>query len=439
MKTFIRLLCLLFLCIGCGKEDVEEPVVPDEPEEPELPYDYLEFGGYHVKDTAGFQKETIVFYNTNDTAWIFGIKDQKPWFGLFNSKTKEQTNEWSGTSSFPTSSRCMIQHNPFKISDGYVFLIEYPTGIYTTFLLRNNKAFCLEKYEVDWGNEQYFSVKELGDNVLIYHPYYNGYIYSKEGVQIINSVVISEQQINDCVFLSGFKQEKVWLGIYKNDVLVQEYTGDQVYDRNIKIDKGYGEYEDYYVNELPFGYLLETNWGYAFAPRLNYGVDGWMLDLFFCKNEIMKRISVESNFSLKNWYNNSILVYSYNPIVYDIYSSDGELLLKQEKDRYYYSDPFGTGTLYPISYASYIQASTWGWGNGNADIRIRRYNLESQADNPVWQQVIANISDKAKVSWILQDDKSEIWAYQLDILNYDGSKQQIKFTVDINTGEIKKQ
>ena len=178
-----------------------------------------------------------MFYNTNDTAWIFGIKDQKPWFGLFNSKTKEQTNEWSGTSSFPTSSRCMIQHNPFKISDGYVFLIEYPTGIYTTFLLRNNKAFCLEKYEVDWGNEQYFSVKELGDNVLIYHPYYNGYIYSKEGVQIINSVVISEQQINDCVFLSGFKQEKVRIGIYKNDVLVQEYTGDKVYDRNIKMDK----------------------------------------------------------------------------------------------------------------------------------------------------------------------------------------------------------
>ena len=44
---------------------------------------------------------------------------------------------------------------------------------------------------------------------------------------------------SDNEYLSGFKNDKVWFGIYENGELREEYTGENVYDRNIKINKGY--------------------------------------------------------------------------------------------------------------------------------------------------------------------------------------------------------
>ena len=35
--------------------------------------DYSEFGGYHVKDTVGYDMATLEFYSSNDTAWIYAI------------------------------------------------------------------------------------------------------------------------------------------------------------------------------------------------------------------------------------------------------------------------------------------------------------------------------------------------------------------------------
>ena len=44
----------------------------------------------------------------------------------------------------------------------------------------------------------------------------------------------------------------MWFGIYENGELREEYTGENVYDRNIKINKGYGEYEEYFCEGLVF-------------------------------------------------------------------------------------------------------------------------------------------------------------------------------------------
>lgn len=47
MRKLVYLLGLLFF-MACG-EDAKEGIIP----EPDVPYDYSEFGGYHVKDTVG--------------------------------------------------------------------------------------------------------------------------------------------------------------------------------------------------------------------------------------------------------------------------------------------------------------------------------------------------------------------------------------------------
>ncbi|WP_298551755.1 hypothetical protein [uncultured Parabacteroides sp.] len=155
----------------------------------------------------------------------------------------------------------------------------------------------------------------------------------------------------------------------------------------------------------------------------------------------MKRIDAPSHdFSLHNWYDDSFLIYEYS-IVYTIYSENGELILQQKKTPDHYVDPFRTGNTKPIpvSFTEYIWNDYWGWGNGTASLRIRRYSLVSYATFPIWQQTIATIPDNSKVTWNLLDSQSDIWIYQVDILNYDGSKQQINFSININTGDIKQQ
>ena len=309
------------------------------------------------------------------------------------------------------------------------------------FLLQKKKAIPLKSYKnIVSGNDRQFSVSEIDDKILIYHSSNHGYIYSKEGEELVNTVVIKyKQNDDDYDFLSGFKQEKAWLGIYKDNKLIQEYVGNEVYDRNKKIYKGYGEYEDYYVEEFLFGRLLKTDWGYIFAPEVTYSDPFYItLDLFICKDGKMKRIDAPSqNFSLHNWYDDSFLVYEYS-IVYTIYSKNGELILQHKKTPDHYVDPFRTGNIIPVSFTEYIWNDYWSWGD-EASLRIRRYGLDSYATYPIWQQTIATIPGNSKVTWNLLDNQSDIWIYQVDILNYDGSKQQINFSININTGAIKQQ
>lgn len=160
--------------------------------------------------------------------------------------------------------------------------------------------------------------------------------------------------------------------------------------------------------------------------------------MFICKDGKMKRIDAPSqNFSLHNWYDDSFLVYEYS-IVYTIYSKNGELILQHKKTPDHYVDPFRTGNIIPVSFTEYIWNDYWSWGD-EASLRIRRYGLDSYATYPIWQQTIATIPGNSKVTWNLLDNQSDIWIYQVDILNYDGSKQQINFSININTGAIKQQ
>ncbi|WP_298551691.1 hypothetical protein [uncultured Parabacteroides sp.] len=87
MKKLIGLFLLLIFCIGCEKEG-EEGEEPDTPI-PEQPHDYAEFWGYHVKDTTGLQTETLKTIHSNDTTWLFAMKNKKPWFGMFNENTNK--------------------------------------------------------------------------------------------------------------------------------------------------------------------------------------------------------------------------------------------------------------------------------------------------------------------------------------------------------------
>ena len=443
MKKLIGLFLLLIFCVGCEKDTVEEPKPPIVPDEPKQPYDYAEFGGYHVKDTVGFDKNSIVLYTLNDSTWIFARKDQKAWFGLFDLKTKLQLSEWQETSDFLVNEKYSINLPPFKISEGYVFFIQDLISSYKVipFLLKESKAIHLRTYNnVNWGQESLFEVKDLKNEILIYHPDLLGNLYSKDGEETATFVSISKQDSKN-YFLSGFIQDKTWFGVCEDNILKQQFIGEGVFERNIKLHLGYGEYKDYYVEALSFddfwGRFIEMDWGYIFAPA--YGEQHIITDIFLCKEGKMERMKApDTYFTLYSWYNNSFLIYEPSSSVgttikYTIYSSDKDIILTHEKKSEFYVDPFKTEIPpVPISYTDYISNENW-----SGELRIRRYNLDSRATYPIWQQIIATIPNNSIATWTLLDRQSEIWLYRIDILNYDGSKEQIQFSININTGDLK--
>ena len=437
MRKLVYLLGLLFF-MACG-EDAKEEIIP----EPDVPYDYSEFGGYHVKDTVGYDMATLEFYSSNDTAWIFAVKNQKPWFGMFDSNSKEQLFEWKSSSGLESDYRWSILCNPFKVGDKFVCFMKIASELYKPFLLTGESAIPLKEQEVNLGNESYFFARGLGENILVYHPHFYGGLYSPEGVEIINSVTFHEDPESGNEYLSGFKNDKVWLGIYENGKLQEEYIGKNAYDRNIRIDKGYGEYEEYFVKALSFGYssaLLKTEWGYVFYPRCKDSESGgYIHDMFFCRGGKMIPVFVgKYGLDIRNWYDNSILEYTGKE--YIIYSTEGEVIFTQDVKNDHNGNVFtGIGTIYPVSYTEFLSIRVWSiWPNTKSSLRIRRYAFDSFVSTPVWDKELDYVfRGDSRISWVLLDNQSSIWQYRIDILNYDGSSQRIKFSVDINTGDIK--
>lgn len=443
MKQFICLVIFVLFFGGCGKEEINTSsnALSDEPQKP----DFSEFRGYHVKDTVGFQKGTLLYYTTNDSTWIFGIKDEKVWFGLFDEETKKQQKEWKSVSDFSIEGEFRIVFRSILQSGECVFFIQKSELAYTPILLeKDEKALPFDEYEIlTYGIGALFMVREIGNDILISYSESCGNLYSRDGKLVVNSIGISEKQDDNRFYLSGFKEDRTWFCVCLNDKIEQEYLGVEPYERNIKLHIGYGEYEDYYIKTLPFddfwGRLIVTDWGYVYAPAL--GDRHVIKDIFLCKDGRMERMDAPlSHFTLHNWYKGTFLVYEFGGTVgsiikYTIYSSDKEIVKKYSKISEVHVDPFRTGSILPVpvSYDEYIWNDKW-----DDDLRIRRYRLESSAINPVWQQTVGQVSENAIISWILLDNQSSVWLYQIDVLNYDGSKQQIKFSVDIESGNVKK-
>lgn len=449
MKQFV---CLAFICIivgGCAKEEINTPQPSTEPEKPSIEPpkpDFSEYRGYHVKDTTGFLKETLLYYTTNDSTWIFGIKKGKIWFGLFDEKTKNQHKEWKSISDFSIGGENHITVRSILQNGEHIFFLQNQNqSTYTPILLgKNERALPFDKYEIfEYKADADITVQEIGNDILISYSDTNGNLYSKEGKLLVNSITISNKKDDNKFYLSGFKEDRTWFCVCLNNEIEQEYLGVDTYNRNIKLHLGYGEYEDYYVKTLPFddfwGRLIVTDWGYVYAPAL--GDRRIIKDIFLCKNGRMERMDAPlSSFTLHNWYKGTFLIYEQggavgSTIKYTMYSSEYKIIREYNKTSEFYVDPFRSGSILPVpvSYDEYIWNDKWG-----KDLRIRRYNLQSRASYPIWQQTIGQVSDNATVTWKLLDNKSSEWLYQIDILNYDGTKQQIKFSVDIDSGYIKK-
>ena len=139
---------------------------------------------------------------------------------------------------------------------------------------------------------------------------------------------------------------------------------------------------------------------------------------------------------ITNWFQNSIIISQ--PRNYIVLSPEGKevaTLREIPDDKIWYIN------LVPISYTEDIGLIQGGINPSNEEIgqytRIRKRDRTVTKD--IWSTDIPSLKDiksNARINTTILEQSNPIWKYQIDITNYDGSKDQVIFTVDVESGKV---
>lgn len=269
--------------------------------------------------------------------------------------------------------------------------------------------------------------------------FYDYKVKNREGFDMLSITPCAYNE--DTAFLTGIKNEKMWIGMFDNHTKEQlkEWNGTKTVERTIKIDKGYGETELFNVTAFDFrSDIYKTNWG--FTAALSYlhrentlltSSDIVSKDIFLLNgNEIIVYPLNYPAIANPYWFQGSIFVLNMieNCTYSIILSPDGKKIAEWKGN-------FVNGDFnpVPISYTEGI------FIDRESDYFIIRYNYQTGKD--VWKTSIPSlkgVEDNARINSTILEQSNPIWKYQIDITNYDGSKKQVIFTVDVETGEVTK-
>ena len=267
--------------------------------------------------------------------------------------------------------------------------------------------------------------------------FYDYKVKNREGFDMLSITPCAYNE--DTAFLTGIKNEKMWIGMFDNHTKEQlkEWNGTKTVERTIKIDKGYGETELFNVTAFDFrSDIYKTNWG--FTAALSYlhrentlltSSDIVSKDIFLLNgNEIIVYPLNYPAIANPYWFLGSIFVLNMieNCTYSIILSPDGKKIAEWKGN-------FVNGDFnpVPISYTEGI------FIDRESDYFIIRYNYQTGKD--VWKTSIPSlkgVEDNARINSTILEQSNPIWKYQIDITNYDGSKKQVIFTVDVETGEV---
>ena len=279
----------------------------------------------------------------------------------------------------------------------------------------------------------------------------NFYGYKVENRDGFDMLSITKCGYNeDTTFLTGIKNEKHWIGMFDEQTKKQlrEWNGTETIEREMKIDLGYGE--TYTLDVSCFGlYLFEkTAWGFVAVPKYTHrepyvSVAGGEISkdiLLLNGNKLIVYPLNNPGIVQPHWFQESIVVSSYEyggeGTDYTVLSPDGKKVAEWNSGIFdVKSDAF------PVSYIEGIFLNH----EYSYDIDliytdywvILRHNYLTEKD--VWKTSIPSLKDlknDARISTTVLEQGNPIWKYRIDVTNRDGSKQQVLFTVNVETGAL---
>ena len=249
-----------------------------------------------------------------------------------------------------------------------------------------------------------------------------------EDIELLNYHKNGLEQAN----FSGLREDKLWLASFnvKDKSPIINWTDELPFNRNRRIYKGYGEYEDVTIQQIT---LLQTIYfnPSEFVASLSYYFDkdyGYPA-LIFRHDTQTKEVQVKRSEIFAG--------FQYSIINNDCcYSLFGDTLYIAEKGCGYSN----IGTLYTSEFISHEEAIYTHRDRDNKGFFVGKRSFKLGED--LWHIQVPQLNDEpadAKIEVSVEDKSTPVWKFNVNITHYDGTKKNVTFEVDTDNGTIKGQ
>ena len=229
---------------------------------------------------------------------------------------------------------------------------------------------------------------------------------------------------------SGLRDSKLWLAAFnvEDKSPIINWTDELPFNRNRRIYKGYGEYEDVTIQQIIMLQSMYFNPSeFVVSLRYSFGTDYSYYALLFRQDAQTKEVQVK---------NGGIFAGFQYSIINDdcCYSLFGDTLYIAEKG----FENSNVGTLYTSEFISHEEAIYTHRDRDNKGFFVGRRNFKLGED--LWHIQVPQLNDEpadAKIEVSVEDNSKRVWKYNVNIIHYDGTKKNVTFEVDIDNGTIK--
>ena len=413
------------------------------------------FRDYKFKDPNNIDKKSLLFESIGNNAVLASgqTTSKISWIAVFDEKTKAELYSWSGENTLTLKDNYSID-KVYNFEWGYVLEVINSSYHEIIFLEKTNE----DIFSAYLSQESNMAISPLGDNILIetYKNHSTGtitesVIISRPEHKVITSV--SYKEFDGNFIYSGFKEDdKIWAALINpQKKIIEEWNGNEKYERNLSIYLGYGEYRYYFIKllfENSSTVIQKTPWGYVIAPAFKKDGTLFQSDYLFLNNGKAKTLhnnSGQTSVYWCNWYEGSILFcdYTHNDAGSDyftntlIYSPEAELTAEYYNPTAtpYIPIPSEHTSITPLSYNEFICDNQPGY-HGYKYFEIGRYKLGETFSSIIWEKAIKIAPFESRCSYQAANKSGNMWLYVVDVLHFDGTKEQIKLNVNIETGDI---
>lgn len=230
---------------------------------------------------------------------------------------------------------------------------------------------------------------------------------------------------------SGLRDSKLWLAAFnvEDKSPIINWTDELPFNRNRRIYKGYGEYEDVTIQQITLLQAMPFNQDFVASLSYSFGKDYSYHALLFKQSSQTKEVQLkDSGFDIGAWYENSIINGKC------CYSLSGDTIYIAEKG-FGYSN---VGVLYTSELLSYEEAIYSHRDNKGFFVGKRSFKLGED----LWHIQVPQLNDEpadAKIEVSVEDKSTPVWKFNVNIIHYDGTKKNVTFEVDTDNGTIKGQ
>ena len=246
-----------------------------------------------------------------------------------------------------------------------------------------------------------------------------------EDIELLNYHKNGLEQAN----FSGLREDKLWLASFnvKDKSPIVNWTDELPFNRNRRIYKGYGEYEDVTIQQITLLQTIPFNQNFVASLSYSFGKDYHYNALLFKQSSQTKEVQVKRSEIFAG--------FQYSIINDDCcYSLFGDTLYIAEKG-FGYSN---VGTLYTSELISHEEAIYTHRDNKGFFVGKRSFKLGED----LWHIQVPQLNDEpadAKIEVSVEDKTTPSWTFNVNIIHYDGTKKNVTFEIDTDNGTIKGQ